>query len=173
MSTGVISYFSPIKAKLSPFLISCLMISDSSNSESLEGLSLTGLGLGSSISSVWKEPASNLLLLLSETSENAVVIKTAALTPNRARWMRGNLSPLTANRKATYPLKITLLNARIFLRRDVATDISNSEARCVFTIIQVKLINHYSGSRAPCQGVYLGIHLVWEISYDPDPMIGI
>ena len=168
MSTGVISYFSPIKAKLSPFLTSCLMISDSSNSESLEGLSLTGLGLGSSISSVWKEPASNLFLLLSETSENAVVIKTAALTPNRARWMRGNFSRLTANRKATYPF-----NARFFLRRDVATDISNLEAQCVSTIIQVKLINHYSGSRAPCQGVYLCIHLVWEISYDPDPMIGI
>ena len=149
------------------------MISDSSNFESLEGLSLTGLGLGSAISSVWKEPASNLLLLLSETSENAVVIKTAALTPNRARWMRGNLSPLTANRKATYPLKITLLNARIFLRRDIAADISNLEARCVSIIIQVKLINHYSRSRAPCQGVYLCLHLVWEISYDPDPMVGI
>ena len=149
------------------------MISDSSNSDSLEGLSLTGLGLGSSISSVWKEPALILFLLLSETSENAVVIKTAALTPNRARWMRGNLSPLTANRKATCPFKIILLNARSFLRRDVATDISNLEARCVSTIIQVKLINHYSESRAPCQGVYLCLHLVWEISYDPDPAIGI
>ena len=173
MSTGVISYFSPIKAKFSPFLISCFMISDLSNSDSLEGPSLTGLGLGSAISSVWKEPASNLFLLLSETSENAVVIKTAALTPNRARWMRGNLSPLTPSRKAAYPFKITLLNARIFLRRDIAADISNLEARCVSTIIQFKLINHYSGSRAPCQGVYLCLHLVWEISYDPDPMVGI
>ena len=149
------------------------MISDSSNSDSLEGLSITGLGLGSAISSVWKEPASNLFLLLSETSENAVVIKMAALTPNRARWMRGNFSPLTANRKATYPHEIILLNARIFLRRDVATDISNLEARCLSPIIQGKLINHYSGSRAPCQGVYLCLHLVWEISYDPDPVIGI
>ena len=149
------------------------MISDSSNSDSLEGLSSTGSGLGSAISSVWKELASNLFLLLSETSENAVVIKTAALTPNRARWVRGNLSPLTANRKAKYPLKIIFLNARIFLRRGVATDISNLEARCVSTIIQVKLINHYSGSRAPCQGFYLCLHLVWEISYDPDPIIGI
>lgn len=102
-----------------------------------------------------------------------MVIKTAALEPNIARWMRGNFSPLTASRKATYPFKIILLSARIFLRRDIAADISNLEARCVSTIIQVKLINHYSGSRAPCQGVYLCLHLVWEISYDPDPMIGI
>ena len=173
MSTGVISYFSPIKAKFSPLLISCFMISNSSNSDSLEGLSLAGLGLGSAIDSVWKETASNFFLLLSETSENAVVIKTVALTPNRTRWMRGNFSPLTANRKATYPREIILLNARIFLRRDVATDISNLEARCVSPIIQGKLINHYSGSRAPCQGVYLCLHLVWEISYDLDPVIGI
>ena len=109
---------------------------------------------------IWKESASNLFLLLSETSENAVVIKTAALTPNRARWMRGNFSPLTANRKATYPLKIILLNARIFLRRDVATDISNLEALSVSAIIQVKLINHYSGRRSHRQGVYLCLHLV-------------
>ena len=87
--------------------------------------------------------------------------------------MRGSFSPLTTNRKATYTFKINLVNARIFLRRGVATDISNLEARCVSTIIQVKLINHYSGSCAPCQGVYLCLHLVWEISYDPDPMVGI
>ena len=78
------------------------------------------------------------------------MIKMAALTPNKARWMRGNFSPLTVDLEATYPIKIILLNVRIFLRRCVATDISNLEARCVSSIIQVKLINHYSRSRAPC-----------------------
>ena len=89
---------------------------------------------------------------LSETNEKAVVIKTAALTPKRARWKRGNFKLVMAKPINALPFNMSLVIVRIFSKRNFIRDIPSLEGWRDKSI-QATLINHYSISAAPCLGV--------------------
>ena len=80
------------------------------------------------------------------------MIKTAALTPKRARWKRGNFKLVIAKPISAGPFNMSLIIVRIFSKRNFIRDIPSLEGWRDKSI-QTALINLYSISGAPCLGV--------------------